>query len=839
MPTAPSTCPSCATPLALFTPREAHSHVNACLDAAALSSTLQSTACDRPVCAVCSRDLTALTSAARLEHANRCADTLLPLPPRPTRPRSRGRARAQVTSRNDASNHLAPSTTTTRTTSPPGDPRVHHLLHMLGLQRYAARFAREEIDLVALRLLSDDDLAQLTIPEAARRRIADALHSIPILAQLQAAARSQSHPPNSEHPARDAFDNSNHDTNNHNHHDDDDDDNDAPPVPTQRFRDSRIASRLRRLSPVPLDPDSADEYVPTSASPLLQTSPGPPASLAPAARPAVPSPSRGAPVDGSPALPRAVAPRPSTTGAVSDGLDDSGDDYIPSQLPSPSPVQASARFAAALSNDHGRLRTATTAASPSAMLSDAVSPTSPPSVKALACTDEDHERDDIPMSENISPSSLASDLHDLPAARAATSQISLEERLRRWRHRQIGRERGRHRRAVRAIEERYERAMRRVLGGADGGEDKDRDDGGLCSVKGDDEVEGEDSVACKTSMLPKVPVAPAEISIDLTQDVEDNMQAQVCNGGRNDEAVVCVVSSGESNFSQGEGPYDAQERFPELSRMDEDCSRSDLSAEANATITGGGESFANGDENIFRTPEHANVADGIDDSDCDVLNLMSGEEEKDGNGDAIDSERERSRVMLPRLEFDEDDDEKNNVVDLLSTRKTDGTGSRQGRAVPARAKAVSKAKPPLADGERRRTTKESHTQVSKENGMLDNGNKTQANCDTTGEAETQTQSRLKKKRKSRTTKAGRMDMIKAIKADPIMYDQVLAMESVSFERVLECMKTSGLDVAKKTLFDLLVQEGVSFCGDPSGNSGRPQSQQFFNRLNSDRRIAHD
>lgn len=230
-------------PLALFTPREAEAHVNACLDSqqaptsrshpvsdsrprsrpssrSARDDTNSATASDRPhdhdvstsipLCGVCGRDLSRLTETARAEHANRCADSVLPLPPRRARGTGQQQQEEQPASsrlsrrnnsnsrrRRDQGGGTATATTAARdcnTTNsngepeeeePKGDPRVEHLLSMLGLQRYVKRFVVEEIDLVALRLLNDDDLAALSIPEAARRRIADAMHSVPILAQLQ------------------------------------------------------------------------------------------------------------------------------------------------------------------------------------------------------------------------------------------------------------------------------------------------------------------------------------------------------------------------------------------------------------------------------------------------------------------------------------------------------------------------------------------------------------------------------------------------------------------------------------------------------------------------------
>lgn len=156
-------CPSCQTTLTLFTPREATLHINTCLDRPATPLN----------CAVCKRDLSGLTIAAREEHANRCADTLLPL----VRPAVRESGARETTARASA----APA----QTKAELGDERVGNLLRLLGLERYADRFAAEEIDMDALRLLKEEDLVSLRIPEAARRRIAEALHSVPILHELE------------------------------------------------------------------------------------------------------------------------------------------------------------------------------------------------------------------------------------------------------------------------------------------------------------------------------------------------------------------------------------------------------------------------------------------------------------------------------------------------------------------------------------------------------------------------------------------------------------------------------------------------------------------------------
>ncbi len=147
-------CPSCSTSLRLFTPRDALRHINACLDTAA--KLVQDEA---PPCAVCNRDLTSLTSAARQEHVNRCLDQTDPAPAAPPR--------RPV---------LVP-----QLPELPADKALTDFLAALGLSRYVQRFAKEEIDLDALRLLSDEELVALKLPDAARRRIADALTNVDLL----------------------------------------------------------------------------------------------------------------------------------------------------------------------------------------------------------------------------------------------------------------------------------------------------------------------------------------------------------------------------------------------------------------------------------------------------------------------------------------------------------------------------------------------------------------------------------------------------------------------------------------------------------------------------------
>lgn len=271
---APEACPCCEAPLALFSPRDALAHVNACLDRQQSNDETASTPCtdkpaETPQCGICNRDLGRLTEAARIEHANRCADSVLPLPPQRTVARRRRAApnsnstsipttsaTATISSRNSAPSRDEPSS----------DPRVDHLLTMLGLQRYTKKFATEEIDLVALRLLSDDDLAALSIPEAARRRIAEAMHSVSVLAQLQSTAKEKTGVPAPKAHASAKTNEADKDQDPNTAYGGEEEEDSYIP-PTQRFPESRVAARLKPSKPsVLLDADiGIDEelYMPT------------------------------------------------------------------------------------------------------------------------------------------------------------------------------------------------------------------------------------------------------------------------------------------------------------------------------------------------------------------------------------------------------------------------------------------------------------------------------------------------------------------------------------------------------------------------------------------------
>lgn len=124
------------------------------------------------------------------------------------------------------------------------DKRVAQFLKQLGLERYASKFADEEIDFEALRLLHDSDFAKLRVPDAARRRIADALTAVPLLAQIQRAPQLHQQPEPQPIEQDDI-------------------------LPTQQFGTSRLATRMKRNAPLLSQDDSDGEYQPTQQN--LQT----------------------------------------------------------------------------------------------------------------------------------------------------------------------------------------------------------------------------------------------------------------------------------------------------------------------------------------------------------------------------------------------------------------------------------------------------------------------------------------------------------------------------------------------------------------------------------------
>lgn len=206
-------CPSCSVPFTLFAPQDIELHINRCLDSKEKLD-------DAPMCGTCDRDLSAFTPSARQEHANRCADAQLPL-----RPVKRKPPNSNAQSRRPAVQ--APP-------RPECDKQLTNFLNLLGLQRYAQRFADEEIDLEALRLLTDEDFIRLRIPDPARRRIADALHAVPILEGLQQSEKVESS-------------------------------NEERIIPTQRFATSRLGAMMQRRKPLCEEEDD-EEYKPTQKS---------------------------------------------------------------------------------------------------------------------------------------------------------------------------------------------------------------------------------------------------------------------------------------------------------------------------------------------------------------------------------------------------------------------------------------------------------------------------------------------------------------------------------------------------------------------------------------------
>lgn len=779
---APAFCPACEMPLALFTPREALAHVNQCLDAqqGLASAGTGGEANVIPPCAVCSRDLSTLTEAARNDHVNRCVDSRLPLPPpAPRRPPRRTRQRATPADSTDGPQPARRQTNATERRSDEaekGDPRVIHLLQMLGLSRFAGRFAREEIDLVALRLLSEADLATMSIPESGRRRIADAMHSVEILAELQRAYRNGIRTRSNNGPDVGAHDRSapaiDHEKNTEGR--EEDRILDAPPVPTQRFAESRLRQRsVGSKSKALLDDTSGEEdYIPSI---------------------------RGHEMPG-----RRQMTRTGQSEAVAD-TETNESDFA--QLQGREYGQADGRNEAEMKeNDAVKCTTGRPATAMSDMVRNASSSrgrtnsteafddidVKPGALKdrlrgTERCDDSDSQverqkvvcnkdkngiqwvlNDDSdsacnachpvrPKSSQDSSgsvlSSLASDLGNVNEALRCTSQISMDLKLMKWRERQIEREERRHKRILERIERKYAKALKqsfgesvRINGNGCSEQEKERND-----EDEDDDIEFDHNV------------------IDLTQDVWETTK---CDGSRKDE------EDGEEPLVDNTNNRD-QKRWTILSQS---ISTPSVTPHCKDGVISNDNSADDGKSHDDVMAHRGFLGFDSDDEGEEILDLLRLEREKDK---ADDTGEATNGIDTGDTAFDESENDSNgNVLDLVDK---DGDENEFGSAI--------KAAEETEEGEG-------------------------------------TQSRLKKRNKR--PKASKCDIIRAIEADGELHDDVLLMHSVPFDRFWRCMKKQDLNVSKKAVHEFLLNEGImfNFKGD---SATKPSSQKFLQMLNSDRR----
>lgn len=780
----PAFCPSCETPLALFTPREAQSHVNQCLDA---QQTLERTDSftgegEALSCAVCSRDLSALTPAARNDHVNRCVDANMPFQRRPTR-RTRRRARSPVPLEGPPSHcNRGQSMPTTSE----GDPRVNHLLRMLGLQRFTARFAQEEIDLVALRLLSEQDLAELSIPEAGRRRIADAMHSVEILAQLQRAYRGN--PP--------SFPSSQHIT--HKPSTDLNNPGDirenefvgTPLVPTQRFTKSRLKHRTHQVLSNCASIDD-DEYIPSVHSqrkpertsikkkpdkivavtgenvaisgPLLCDESTEAYVERPKTTPSSAFCNHSSSRDGTGSAKLRDKPR-GCINSISENLSENEDEGKSSKRLGRETLLDENVFNHSTKERPGQNVFATAKAT---MVHS-------PSPRATLNCSQGSFRSEI--------SSLASNLEDMDEALRSTSRISMNLKLKKWRDCQISREKLRHKRILRRIDESYYKALKRT---AD-------DSSTVAGLSGRKVCDGSHHGGAKDSKNMVNLTQDFHGRIDIVLKEKENAQKDEQHDG---VYVIDQIGKGICTISSGT-PMDGGDP-----RQEDMCG---------GYITG---SSARKERKSLNSLSPSVSSSSIPPIDFEQVRQ---------DADAILGRDGAEDLGCSDISLKLDNDSSGEILDLLND-----TGN------------VSDTDSCLQNGEH----------VGQFNGASNSGSESEVldlvgvdddglnefgsplkDMEDVDEAEGGTQSRLKKQPRGR--KATNENISSAIRADGELYDCILQMHSVPFQRIWDSIKQANLRASKNALQKFLLSEGVMFH---NGSSSRPGGQRFLRLLNTDAR----
>lgn len=163
-------CCICSMALTLFPPLQREAHTNQCIDSGGVALA-EAAAAVGPPCPVCDADLGPLSENAREEHVNRCADGTILNVVREVAGRRRERERDE----GEGGGGRRGRRRKQEVEGPKLCPDVETMLVYVGLERYGKKFAEEELDLEAMRLLGDDGWAELKIPKAAERRIRDAI----------------------------------------------------------------------------------------------------------------------------------------------------------------------------------------------------------------------------------------------------------------------------------------------------------------------------------------------------------------------------------------------------------------------------------------------------------------------------------------------------------------------------------------------------------------------------------------------------------------------------------------------------------------------------------------
>lgn len=721
MPTPTQACPACAVPLSLFTPREATQHVNACLDAAPPSpSTIP------PICAICERNLSSLTPTARAEHANRCADATLPLGREPTRePRRNPRPRREP---------------------PSADPAVRRLLRLLGLDRYAPVFAKEEVDLAALRLLQDHDFAGLRVPDAARRRIAAALQSVEVLARIRGD-------PEGDVPVEEDV------------------------VPTQQFRKSRLADAMRRH--VPLVESSGDEFCDADDALGQDVPEGRSEDDLPVVR--VPTPDSGA---------KRKLDRESSMSSQEqwDGLVSGG-------------------------------------------------------ASLHVCS---------------GGSSSSESLRAIERSTRGASQISLEGRLRRWLTRRERREMTRHRREMGLIRERFEHMRKRLCtrGSAapsSWGDSPPREECHFeeaasqdCRLKEASSPECRIEEAGNAGIEPILAEPGSLVRFTPEKDPDDASRSKIGTPSPLQELPRAEgPSSGDmvSPAPDGEKCHQVSFGMPGKPPRGQDSPSSCISAPqdpANETSR----SFAGSG------PEPIDLTQNVSDDEIRPIKTPQGSPKRGGGRKdciVVSSCSARRRHRKRRCEGDSSSDESAEIYPLsqrlnaLSQAKnivTQHTPFAVGLSEDETPSVASEEEVLnlIESDKENEGTGQNATVLPSENvggsqSRIPSESAAEAEVlslvnDEAGPSQKKPPSRLK-----RPGKASPTEIIKAIKEDTGLYDDILIMETVPFVRILKSVRESGVNVSKKVMTEFLQREGVSFKPEPPKDGYR--ATRYFKHLSTE------
>lgn len=613
---------------------------------------------------------------------------------------------------------------------PSVDASVLRLLRLLGLERYAERFASEEVDLAALRLLDEDDFAQLRIPDAARRRIAEALQSVQVLVQIEGGVGTRSQSGREDEGECEEMD----------------------VVQTQRFAPSRLRKERGRRSVLAEESEGDEEF--DFQSPIQRE--------------------RGV-VSGD------FKNNSPKTGDV-DNEPRSDADGLGNRL---------VNWGYSLGHTEKR-------------------------------KEEEMVRKDHSLSSGASGEIEGSDvssLQEIECEIISTSQISLEKKLEKWLRRQMLGEKGKHRREVEKEKERHKREMEGIL------QRYERMSKRICSSRDlasdthlISRVTGEATVSASDVPLGCVLGEGVSGAGKKTGSLSETKQ---CPWGSDVSGSALLLSpaplddSGSWNsvsptarVAERDGNYSPVQQRPLSPAIDLTQNTSEEEHRVRQTPAANCKPFPNTkllDTFVISSTKSPTKPPLGDDVLCnDSLNLSPLFKSDQSSASSPAQSKPTNQPHYESLFVSSDEE----IMDLTFSEKENVRRDEN--------------RPKNSSGACANTD-EIEVGVRVQNG--ENGEKIRAR--ETTQATPQPPSRLKK----RSRRATPSDVKGAIRRDKDLYDDILMMESIPFERILESVKASGIKIAKKALTELLQKEGVSFRLEESNEKHKAVAGSYFQRLN--------